>query len=64
MGESLTRGQASIIAFLLDRATQSNWGELRDAVLDAGWSVNEVVQATKQLCHIAGINNILDADDF
>jgi len=64
MNSQLTRTQANIIAFIIERSTQSGWQFLRDEILDAGYKAKEVIEATKRLCEIAGMSNIFCEDDF
>lgn len=64
MSKQLTRTQANLIAFILERSTQSGWQYLRDEILEAGYTAKEAVDATGCICEIAGMSNILCEDDF
>lgn len=60
----MTSLQASIICFLIEAATDCNWPNTRDSMLEAGYSADEVANAVETLCDIAGMTPIITAGDF
>lgn len=55
---------ASILATLLDYATEGNWPNVASRMVEAGYTPDEVCAAAKVVTDAAGMSELFDPADF
>lgn len=60
----MTQEQACILADMIEVSTEGCWPRVREAMLDYGWTKDEIIGAADALAAIAHRSPIIESGDF